>query len=224
MDTLLSGRDEDDEAPATGPDPEFQALTDQLTAAVAVSRGLDSALLNAAVTMLQRRAAGKAARALPAIPQPPADPEAFQRWSEALIEADAGIWKTIPEPDTELRLGTPDNQLVQTVAKQARLLRASLFAHTQRDSVYEAYQPDPGPDGLGSLAGTPVPAIPGLGRRLSRVVNLKLGRGGGRRVQPGREEELYKLGEEAFAVWDRSRAYTEAVLALLSSVEQTHPR
>ncbi|MFD8725271.1 hypothetical protein ACFV2H_46860 [Streptomyces sp. NPDC059629] len=35
------------------------------------------------------------------------------------------------------------------------------------------------------------------------------------RVHPGRDEESDQLHTDYFAVWDRSRAYSAAVLALL---------
>ncbi|MEY9842870.1 hypothetical protein [Streptacidiphilus sp. EB103A] len=49
-------------------------------------------------------------------------------------------------PDTRTPGRPPGGgRVVQSVAKHARLLRASLLGHTQRDTVYEAYQPEPGP-------------------------------------------------------------------------------
>ncbi|WP_328756188.1 hypothetical protein [Streptomyces sp. NBC_00271] len=48
---------------------------------------------------------------------------------------------------------------------------------------------------------------------MSRRANLALGRGSG--IQPSRMEEADQLHTDYFAVWDRSRAYTAAVLAVL---------
>lgn len=55
--------------------------------------------------------------------------------------------------------------------------------------------------------------ICGLSPELSRRANL--GRGTGIRIRPSRMEEADQLHSDYFAVWDRSRAYTAAVLALL---------
>lgn len=82
--------------------------------------------------------------------------------------------------------------------------------HRKRDSLYEAYIPDGTPFGGRSL-----PPIRGLSPEASRRADLLLGRGDGMRVQPGRDEEFDQLQTDYFAVWDRSRAYAAAVLALL---------
>ncbi|MFF1747098.1 hypothetical protein [Streptomyces mirabilis] len=58
-----------------------------------------------------------------------------------------------------------------------------------------------------------MPPIPGLNPETSRRANLALGRG--IRIQPSRLEEAGQLHTDYFAVWDRSRAYAAAVLALL---------
>lgn len=57
----------------------------------------------------------------------------------------AGIWRAIPSPGPELRLGSPDDPLVQEVARQARLLQASRVGYRGRDALYEAYVLDEGP-------------------------------------------------------------------------------
>ncbi|MGW4517975.1 hypothetical protein ACWEO4_39900, partial [Streptomyces sp. NPDC004393] len=53
-----------------------------------------------------------------------------------------------------------------------------------------------------------------LSPEANRRANLRLGRGSGMRVRPGRHEEFDQLHTDYFAVWDRSRAYAAAVLAL----------
>ncbi|MFP3989515.1 hypothetical protein U9R90_18950 [Streptomyces sp. E11-3] len=121
----------------------------------------------------------------------------------------AGIWRVIPSPGPELRLGSPEDPLVQEVAKQARLLQASRVGCRRRGSLYEAYIPD------GTLfGGRSLPPIRGLSPEASRRANLLLGSGSGIRVQPGRDEEFDQLQTDYFAAWDRARAYTAAVLAL----------
>ncbi|MGW4517311.1 hypothetical protein ACWEO4_36260 [Streptomyces sp. NPDC004393] len=70
---------------------------------------------------------------------------------------DAGIWRAIPPTGLELRLGDPDDPLVQEVAKQARLLQASRVGYRKRETLYEAYVPDGTPFGGQSL-----PPIRGL--------------------------------------------------------------
>ncbi|MFD7408564.1 hypothetical protein ACFV7R_39315 [Streptomyces sp. NPDC059866] len=62
-----------------------------------------------------------------------------------------------------------------------------------------------------------MPPIRGLNPEASRRANLLLGRGSGIRVQPGQDEEFDQLHTDYFAVWDRSRAYGAAVLALLQA-------
>jgi hypothetical protein len=69
--------------------------------------------------------------------------------------------------------------------------------------------------GSSIFGGRSLPPIRGLSPEASRRANFLLGRGSGMRVQPGRDEEFDQLHTDYFAVWDRSRAYAAAVLALL---------
>ncbi|MGW7825152.1 hypothetical protein ACWGLF_45900 [Streptomyces puniciscabiei] len=190
--------------------PEYRAADRELRVAVALSKAHDAALLRAAHQLLSRRASGKPP--LRRLPQPRILPGGHvpQWWLEAINTTSAGIWRAIPPTGPELRLGGPDDRLVQEVAKQARLLQASRLGYRMRDRLYEAYIPD----GT-SFGGRSVPPIRGLSPEGSRRANLLLGRGSGMRVQPGRDEEFDQLHTDYFAVWDRSRAYATAVLALL---------
>ncbi|MFC5220025.1 hypothetical protein [Streptomyces coerulescens] len=190
--------------------PEYKAADRELRVAVALSKAHDAALLRAAHQLLNRRAGGK--RPPRRLPQPRILPGSNvpQWWIETINTTYAGIWRAIPAPGPELRLGGPDDALVHEVAKQARLLQASRVGHRKRDSLYEAYIPDGTVSGGRSL-----PPIRGLSPEASRRANLLLGRGSGMRVQPGRDEEFDQLQTDYFAVWDRSRAYAAAVLALL---------
>ncbi|MBZ9638089.1 hypothetical protein [Streptomyces sp. PSKA30] len=190
--------------------PQYKAADRELRVAVALSKAHDAALLRSARKLLARRAGGKwPPRRLP---QPRILPGGHvpQWWINTINTTYAGIWRAIPSPGPELRFGGPDDPLVQEVAKQARLLQASRVGYRKRDSLYEAYIPD------GTFyGGRSLPPIRGLSPEASRRANLLLGRGSGMRVQPGRDEEFDQLHTDYFAVWDRSRAYAAAVLALL---------
>lgn len=190
--------------------PEYKAADRELRASVALSKAHDAALLRAAHQLLARRATGE--RPPRRLPQPRILPGSHvpQWWIETINTTYAGIWRAIPSPGPELQLGGPDDPLVQEVAKQARLLQASRVGYRTRDRLYGAYIPDGTPSG-----GRSVPPIRGLGPEASRRANLLLGRGSGMRVQPGRDEEFDQLHTDYFAVWDRSRRYAAAVLALL---------
>lgn len=63
----------------------------------------------------------------------------------------AGISRAFPSPGPKLRLGSPDDLLVQEVARQARLLQARRVGYRKRDSLYEAFIPDGTPLGGCSL-------------------------------------------------------------------------
>jgi len=120
-------------------------------------------------------------------------------WINAINTTYAGIWRAIPSTGPDLRLGGPDDPLVQEIAKQARLLQASRVSYRKRDTLYEAYIPD------GTrFGGRSLPPIRGLSPEASRRANLLLGRGSSMRVQPGRDEEFDQLHTDYFAVWDRS--------------------
>ncbi|MGW2891876.1 hypothetical protein ACWDDN_42540 [Streptomyces griseoruber] len=189
---------------------EYKASDHELRVAVVLSKAHDAALLRAARKLLARRADGK--RPPRRLPRPRILPGGHvpQWWMNTINTTYAGIWRAIPSPGAEFRLGGPDDPLVQEVAKQARLLQASRVGYRKRDSLYEAFIPDGTPFG-----GCSLPPIRGLGPEASRRANLLLGRGSGMRVQPGRDEEFDQLHTDYFAVWDRSRAYGAAVLALL---------
>ncbi|MEV4505468.1 hypothetical protein [Streptomyces klenkii] len=185
-----------------------------LLGAVALSKAHDAALLKAAGLVLRRRADGRPApRRLPSPRVLPG--EATPKWwIDSVNNSAAGIWRVIPEPGPESMLGARDDLLVQDVAQQARRLQASLTGHRARGSYYEAYEPDPAAaDGHGIR---PVPALPGLGERVSRQVNLM--RSQSMRVPASRLDEFRQAGHDAFAVWERARGYGDAVVALLRSV------
>lgn len=190
--------------------PEYKAASREIEVAVVLMKVHDAALLRSARTLLARRADGKQPpRRLPKPRRLPGG-RVPDWWMSSINTSYAGIWRAIPAPGPELRLGGPGDPLAQEVAKQARLLQASRAGYRGRDRLYEAYQPDGTPDG-----GEPVEPIRGLSPELSRRANLALGRGSGIRIQPSRMEEADQLHTDYFAVWDRSRAYTAAVLALL---------
>ncbi|WP_128382509.1 hypothetical protein [Streptomyces cavernae] len=190
--------------------PQYKAADRELRVAVALSKAHAAALLRSARKVLARYADGK--QAPRHLPQPRILPGGHvpQWWMNTVNATYAGIWRAIPSAGPELRLGSPDDSLVQEVAKQARLLQASRVGYRKRGTLYEAYIPDGTPS-----AGRSVPPIRGLSPEASRRANLLLGRGSGMRVQPGRDEEFDQLHTDYFPVWDRSRAYAAAVLALL---------
>ncbi|MGP4012520.1 hypothetical protein [Streptomyces sp. 4N124] len=190
--------------------PEYEASDRELRVAAVLSKAHDAALLRTAHRLLARRGGGK--RSPLHLPQPRILPGGHvpQWWINAINTTYAGIWRAIPSPGPELRLGAPDDPLAHEVAQQARLLQASRVGYRKRDSLYEAYIPD------GTrFEGQSLPPIRGLSPQASRRANLLLGRGDGMRVQPGRDEEFDQPHTDYFAVWDRSRAYGAAVLALL---------
>ena len=105
--------------------PEYKASDRELRVAVALSKAHDAALLRAAHKLLARRADGN--RPPGRLPQPrilPGGPVP-QWWINAVNTTYASIWRAIPSTGPELRLGGPDDPLVQEVAKQARLLQAA---------------------------------------------------------------------------------------------------
>ncbi|MFF1785555.1 hypothetical protein ACFVX9_03745 [Kitasatospora sp. NPDC058243] len=188
---------------------------EQLFSTVALSRARDAALLKAARFALRRRAAGRPAplwlphgRVLPGAATP-------RRWrSAAVFRDDAGIWRVIPQPGPERLVGLPeDDTLVLEVAEQARLLRASLLGHQNRDAYYEVFKPD-GRRGQG----TSVPPIAVLSSKTSWKVQTWLHPGLGMRVQADLEEEFQQANLDRHAVWERSRAYSAAVVKLLGRV------
>ncbi|MCT9011307.1 hypothetical protein [Streptomyces rhizosphaerihabitans] len=89
-------------------------------------------------------------------------------------------------------------------------MQASRAGYRGRAGLYEAYHPD------GTLqGGEPVEPVRGLGPEMSRRASLLLGHGNGIRISPARTEEARQMHTDYFAVWDRSRAYAAAVMALL---------
>ena len=187
---------------------------ERLLAAVALSKAHDAALLRSAALALRRCAVGRRpprwlprARVLPGEAAP-------AWWRERINRSYAGIWRAIPEPGPELRVGPSDSDLVQDVARCAQQLQASQLGFRVRNSFYEAYEPDR----QGSSVGTVVPPVRGLSPELSRKANLWRGRGRGMRVQPHRDAEFRQAQHDYHAVWDRSRAYGVAVVALLRDV------
>ncbi|MCX4993478.1 hypothetical protein [Streptomyces sp. NBC_00568] len=190
--------------------PEYQAADRELLAAVVLSKAHDAALLRSARKLLARRADGRRPpRRLPQLRILPGG-HVPQWWMNTLNTTYAGIWRAIPTPGPELRLGSPDDPLIQEVAAQARLLQASRVGYRGRAGLYEAYHPDGTVEG-----GEPVDPVRGLGPEMSRHANLLLGRGTGIRISPARTEEARQMHTDYFAVWDRSRAYAAAVITLL---------
>lgn len=192
----------------------FAQAQGALLGAVALSKAHDAALLKASGMLLRRRADGRPAPRR--LPQPRVLPGGAtpKWWIDSVNNSAAGIWRVIPLPGPESMLGPRDDLLVQDVAQQARRLQASLTGHRARGSYYEAYESDPtAADGQGTR---PVPAIPGLGQRASRRVNLVFSQS--MRVPSEKLDEFRQAGNDAFAVWERARAYGDAVLALLRSV------
>ncbi|MEU2587279.1 hypothetical protein ABZ612_31035 [Streptomyces avermitilis] len=190
--------------------PEHKAASHAISVAVALMKAHDAALLRLAHILLARRANGQ--RPPRRLPQSLVLPGGYapQWWISSINSTYAGIWRAIPSPGPELRLGSPDNPLVQEVAKQARRLQASHVGYRGRDDLYEAFHPDGTREG-----GEPVAPVRGLSPEASRRTNLALGRGDGIRIQPSRMEEAGQMHTDYFAVWDRTRAYAAAVLALL---------
>jgi hypothetical protein len=190
--------------------PEYKAAEREVRGAVALSKAHDAALLRTAHQLLARRAGGS--RPPRRLPQPRILPGSYvpQWWIEAINTTYAGIWRAIPSPGPELRLGGPDDPLVQDVAKQARLLQASLVGYRERGRLYEAYHPN-GPREVHE----PGEPIGGQRLALSLRANPPFGRGGGIRIPLARLEEADQMHTDYFAVWDRSRTYGAAVLALL---------
>ncbi|MFI6494295.1 hypothetical protein [Streptomyces sp. NPDC050564] len=189
---------------------EYKAADHAIRVAVAVMKAQDAVLLCSARRLLVRRADGR--RPPRRLPQARVLPGGYvpEWWMSGINASYAGIWWAIPSPGPELRLGSADDPLVQEVAKQARLLQASRVGYRKRDALYEAYVPGEQPD-----QAQPVPPLRGLSHGQNRQINLMFGRGRGIRVQPGRDEEFDQLHTDYFAVWERSRAYAAAVLALL---------
>ncbi|MFF0000928.1 hypothetical protein [Streptomyces avermitilis] len=192
------------------PTPEYKAAGHAIRVAVALMKAHDAALLRSAQTLLARRANGQ--RPPRRLPRPLVLPRGYapRWWVSSINSTYAGIWRAIPSPGPELRLGSPGDPLVQEVAKQARLLQASRVGYRGRDGLYEAFRPDGTRGG-----GEPVAPIRGLSPEASRRANLALGRGIGIRIQPSRTDEAGQMHADYFAVWDRSRAYGAAVVALL---------
>ncbi|TQK86128.1 hypothetical protein FB563_6215 [Streptomyces puniciscabiei] len=121
----------------------------------------------------------------------------------------AGMWRAIPSSGPELQIAAaPTTRWCRKSPNRRVCCRPAALA-TPSVLVYEAYIPD----GT-TFAGQSLPPIRGLSPEVSRRANLLLGRGSGMRVQPGRQEEFDQLHTDYFAVWDRSRAYAAAVLAL----------
>ncbi|MFJ2864996.1 hypothetical protein [Kitasatospora sp. NPDC087314] len=186
----------------------------RLLSNVALSRARDAALLKAARFALCRRAAGRPAplwlphgRVLPGAATP-------RWWREAATRDDAGIWRVIPLPGPERLVGLPeDDPLVLAVAEQARLLQASLLGHQNRDAFYEAFEPD-GHRG----EGTSVEPLRRLGSKTSWKVQTWVNPRLGMRVRADREDEFQQANRDRRAVWERSRAYGDAVVALLRRV------
>jgi hypothetical protein len=189
--------------------PEYKVAARELRVAVALMKAHDAALLRSARTLLVRRAQGK--RPPRRLQRPHVLPGNYvpDWWMSSINSSYAGIWRAIPSPGPELLLGSPDDPLVQEVAKQARLLQASHVGYRKRDGLYEAFHLD------GTRGDKAVAPIRGLSPETSRRANLLLGRGDGMRIQPARMEEADQLHADYFAVWDRARAYGAAVLALL---------
>lgn len=182
-----------------------------LLAAIAISKTYDAALLRAASVALHRRADGLHAPRW--LPRPRLLPggAAPRWWREAVNRSAAGIWKAIPQPGPERRLGPPDSPLVRNVTRCAQDLQASLRGHRTRTTFYEAYEPD----GQQVGSGTAVPPLSYLGPAISRRLNLWLSTGRGVRIPPEHLPAFRQANDDYHAVWDRSRAYAEAVHALL---------
>lgn len=109
--------------------PEYKAADRERRVAVVLSKAHDAAVLRASRRLLARRAGGK--RPPLRLPQPRIVPGGHvpQWWIDTINTTYAGIWRAIPSPGPELRLGGPDEPLVQEVAKLARLLQAPALHH-----------------------------------------------------------------------------------------------
>ncbi|TQJ37758.1 hypothetical protein FBY34_7909 [Streptomyces sp. SLBN-115] len=105
--------------------PEYRASDRELRIAVALSKAHDAALLRAAHALPARRAEGNRPPLRLQHPRILPGGHVPQWWMNAINTTYAGIWRAIPSPGPELRLGSPDDLLVQEVARQARLLQAS---------------------------------------------------------------------------------------------------
>ncbi|MFE5142378.1 hypothetical protein ACFRDV_32780 [Streptomyces fagopyri] len=179
---------------------------------MAMSKAHDAALLRAAGRLLVRRADGRQPpRRLPR-PHVVPGPYVPEWWMSGVNSTYAGIWWALPAAGPELRLGSPDDPFVQDVARHARLLQASRVGYRGRNDLYEAYIHGDEPGEMQA-----VPPVPGLSAEQSRQINLRVGRGRGIRVQPGRDSEFVLLHTDYFAVWDRARAYAAATVRLLQA-------
>lgn len=106
--------------------PQHRAAARGVAAAVARSTAYDRALLKGARTLLERRALGRRPpRRMPRA-QVLHGQAAPDWWVRLVTRSAMGIWKEIPAPGPESRVGASDGGLVQDVAVQARLLQASL--------------------------------------------------------------------------------------------------
>ncbi len=163
--------------------PEYRASDRELRIAVALSKAHDAALLRAAHKLPARRAGGN--RPPLRLPRPRILPGGHvpQWWMNAINTTYAGIWRAIPSPGPELQLGSPDDPLVQEVARQARLLQASRVGYRNRDSLYEAFIPDGTP-----LGGRSLPPIRSLSPESSRAPTVSSVVAAACGFQPGRDE------------------------------------
>lgn len=155
------------------------------------SQVCDVAYVRASSVLLRRAEAGR--RPPMRLPRPlPVGAAAPSWWVEAVRRSGA-VWRKIPVPGPERQLGLPpDHPDVGAVAHHARLLGASRQARGVRgaSALYETY------GSSRALKGTWVPA--------------------GLRIRPGKEEETSRMHTDRFEVWQRTRAYGDAVQTLLT--------
>ena len=170
-----------------------EGVTPAQRALLARSQISDTLLLRTSARALRRRAAGQSApRRIPHTGIPAQTAPSW--WVARVLECQAGIWHAIPAPGPELKLGPPDDPLVQGVGLAAHELGASLAGRRKLSLLHETLGP---PHVLGTCG---------------HVAPLT----------PHRDEDLIQQAvANANDVWERARAYGAAVVVLLHATAET---
>lgn len=181
---------------------------DQLTTAVAVWRVCEADYLRCATALLgahlSRRPPPRRRLVAMVWPRP-----WRQLWKQHAQDRSGGVWRAIPHAGLLAQAeAAGDDELLADVVEAIRDLQASRHGHRTRPRLHERYIPDR--SSRGRTAST-LPGFPDPGH----WVNQNFARGGGWRVQPGREGELRTLENDERAVHERVEAFGSAVLRLL---------